>query len=148
MRRILRKIAANEHAQLRDTLTLADPTAVDDLVENRMKRTRSGHDCRGRLPPPLRLSSADVNDQASPVPKGCSGAHFHQARRPGPKGRARRLDVVPRERPKFLVDKVLRDGVEGLDLGGSSAQSVILMLIVIALTVLQFRYVERRVQYQ
>ena len=44
--------------------------------------------------------------------------------------------------------KVFRDGVEGLDLGGSSAQSVILMLIVIALTVLQFRYVERRVQYQ
>ena len=43
---------------------------------------------------------------------------------------------------------MLRDGVEGLDLGGSSAQSVILMLIVIALTVLQFRYVERRVQYQ
>jgi hypothetical protein len=38
------------------------------------------------------------------------------------------------------------DGVEGLDLGGSSAQSVILMLI--ALTVLQLRYVERRVQYQ
>jgi sn-glycerol 3-phosphate transport system permease protein len=36
----------------------------------------------------------------------------------------------------------------GLDLGGSPAQSVILMLLVIALTVLQFRYVERRVQYQ
>ena len=41
-----------------------------------------------------------------------------------------------------------KGGVEGLDLGGSSAQSVILMLIVIALTVLQFRYIERRVQYQ
>jgi sn-glycerol 3-phosphate transport system permease protein len=36
----------------------------------------------------------------------------------------------------------------GLDLGGSSARSVILMLLVIALTVLQFRYVERRVQYR
>jgi hypothetical protein len=33
----------------------------------------------------------------------------------------------------------------GLDLGGSSAQAVILMLMVIALTVLQFRYIERRV---
>jgi hypothetical protein len=43
---------------------------------------------------------------------------------------------------------VFRDGVEGFDLGGSSAQSVILMLIVVALTVLQFRYVERRVQYR
>jgi sn-glycerol 3-phosphate transport system permease protein len=43
---------------------------------------------------------------------------------------------------------VYRDAVEGLDLGGSSAQLVILMLLVIALTVLQFRYVERRVQYQ
>ena len=36
---------------------------------------------------------------------------------------------------------------KGFDLGGSAAQSVVLMLIVIALTVLQFRYVERRVQY-
>jgi sn-glycerol 3-phosphate transport system permease protein len=36
----------------------------------------------------------------------------------------------------------------GLDLGGSAAQSVILMAIVITLTMLQFRYVERRVQYQ
>ncbi len=36
MRRILRKIAANEHDQLGDTSTLADPAVVDDLVENRM----------------------------------------------------------------------------------------------------------------
>jgi ABC-type sugar transport system permease subunit len=41
-----------------------------------------------------------------------------------------------------------RDGVEGVDLRNSSAQSVILMLLVIALTVLQFRYVERRAVYQ
>src|SRR5213078_2247763 len=46
-----------------------------------------------------------------------------------------------------LVYKVYYDGVKGADLGGSSAQSVILMLIVIALTVVQFRYVERKVQY-
>jgi sn-glycerol 3-phosphate transport system permease protein len=39
------------------------------------------------------------------------------------------------------------DGVINLDLGSSSAQSVILMLIVIALTALQFRYVEGRVHY-
>ena len=38
MRRILRKIAANEHDQLGDTSTLADPTVVDDLVENRQNR--------------------------------------------------------------------------------------------------------------
>ncbi len=38
MRRILRKIAANEHENLGDTSTLADPTVVDDLVENRMNR--------------------------------------------------------------------------------------------------------------
>jgi acetyl-CoA synthetase len=38
MRRILRKIAANEHDQLGDTSTLADPTVVDDLVDNRMNR--------------------------------------------------------------------------------------------------------------
>jgi acetyl-CoA synthetase len=38
MRRILRKIAANEHGQLGDTSTLADPGVVSDLVENRMNR--------------------------------------------------------------------------------------------------------------
>jgi sn-glycerol 3-phosphate transport system permease protein len=37
--------------------------------------------------------------------------------------------------------------VINLDLGGSSAQSVILMIIVITLTAVQFRYVERRVHY-
>jgi acetyl-CoA synthetase len=38
MRRILRKIAANEHDQLGDTSTLADPAVVKDLVDNRMNR--------------------------------------------------------------------------------------------------------------
>jgi acetyl-CoA synthetase len=38
MRRILRKIAANEHDQLGDTTTLADPSVVNDLVQNRMNR--------------------------------------------------------------------------------------------------------------
>ncbi len=38
MRRILRKIAANEHEDLGDTSTLAEPAVVDDLVENRMNR--------------------------------------------------------------------------------------------------------------
>ena len=38
MRRILRKIAANEHDQLGDTSTLADPGVVNNLVENRMNK--------------------------------------------------------------------------------------------------------------
>lgn len=46
-----------------------------------------------------------------------------------------------------LMYRVYRDGVINLDLGGSSAQSVILMTAVIALTVIQFRYIERRVHY-
>jgi sn-glycerol 3-phosphate transport system permease protein len=46
-----------------------------------------------------------------------------------------------------LVYKVYQDGFKGLDLGGSAAQSVILMIIVISLTVVQFRYIERKVQY-
>jgi sn-glycerol 3-phosphate transport system permease protein len=46
-----------------------------------------------------------------------------------------------------LVYKVYADGRLGGDLGGSAAQSVILMVIVIALTTVQFRYVERKVQY-
>jgi sn-glycerol 3-phosphate transport system permease protein len=42
---------------------------------------------------------------------------------------------------------VYYDGVKAADLGGSSAQSVVLMFIVIALTVVQFRFVEKKVQY-
>ena len=48
---------------------------------------------------------------------------------------------------QILVYKVYYDGVKAADLGGSSAQSVILMCIVIVLTALQFRFVERKVQY-
>ena len=47
----------------------------------------------------------------------------------------------------ILVYKVYFDGFKALDLGGIAAQSVVLMLIVIALTVVQFRYVERKVNY-
>ncbi|MFM2120363.1 MAG: hypothetical protein RL722_1831 [Pseudomonadota bacterium] len=47
----------------------------------------------------------------------------------------------------ILVYKVYYDGFKALDLGGSAAQSVVLMAVVIALTVLQFRFVERRVNY-
>jgi sn-glycerol 3-phosphate transport system permease protein len=48
---------------------------------------------------------------------------------------------------QILVYKVYYDGVKAADLGGSAAQSVVLMAIVIALTVVQFRFVEKRVQY-
>ena len=48
---------------------------------------------------------------------------------------------------QILVYKVYYDGVKAADLGGSSAQSVILMFIVIVLTAVQFRFVERKVQY-
>jgi sn-glycerol 3-phosphate transport system permease protein len=48
---------------------------------------------------------------------------------------------------QILVYKVYYDGVKAADLGGSSAQSVILMAIVIALTAIQFRFIERKVQY-
>jgi sn-glycerol 3-phosphate transport system permease protein len=47
----------------------------------------------------------------------------------------------------ILVYKVYYDGFKALDLGGSAAQSVVLMVIVIALTAIQFRYVEKKVQY-
>ncbi len=39
MRRILRKIAANEHDDLGDTTTLADPSVVDSLIENRQNKS-------------------------------------------------------------------------------------------------------------
>ena len=47
-----------------------------------------------------------------------------------------------------LVYRVYYDGFKALDLGGSAAQSVVLMVIVIALTVVQFRFVEKKVSYQ
>jgi len=53
----------------------------------------------------------------------------------------------PAAATEILVYKVYYDGVKAADLGSSSAQSVILMLIVIALTVVQFRFIERKVQY-
>jgi len=53
----------------------------------------------------------------------------------------------PGQATEILVYKVYKDGFKGLDLGGSAAQSAVLMAIVIALTVVQFRYVERKVQY-
>ena len=53
----------------------------------------------------------------------------------------------PAQSTQILVYKVYHDGVKAADLGGSSAQSVILMAIVMALTVVQFRFIERRVQY-
>lgn len=47
----------------------------------------------------------------------------------------------------ILVYKVYFDGFKALDLGGSAAQSVVLMVIVVALTVVQFRFVEKKVNY-
>ena len=47
----------------------------------------------------------------------------------------------------ILVYKVYYDGFKALDLGGSAAQSVVLMVIVIALTVFQFKFIERKVNY-
>jgi sn-glycerol 3-phosphate transport system permease protein len=53
----------------------------------------------------------------------------------------------PGQATNILVYKVWNDGFRGQDLGGSSAQSVILMAVVILLTVVQFRFIERRVHY-
>jgi len=53
----------------------------------------------------------------------------------------------PGQSTQLLVYKIYQDGVQAMDLGGSAAQSVVLMVIVIALTVVQFRWVERKVQY-
>ena len=47
----------------------------------------------------------------------------------------------------ILVYKVYYDGFKAMDMGGSAAQSVILMVIVVVLTIIQFRFVEKKVQY-
>jgi sn-glycerol 3-phosphate transport system permease protein len=53
----------------------------------------------------------------------------------------------PGKETAILVYKVYYDGFKALDLGGSAAQSVVLMAIVITLTIIQFRFVEKKVQY-
>ena len=53
----------------------------------------------------------------------------------------------PGQDTSILVYKVYHDGFKAMDLGGSAAQSVVLMAIVIALTVIQFRFVEKKVNY-
>jgi sn-glycerol 3-phosphate transport system permease protein len=53
----------------------------------------------------------------------------------------------PGQATNILIWKVYNDGFRGQDLGGSSAQSVVLMVAVIALTFVQFRFIERRVHY-
>jgi sn-glycerol 3-phosphate transport system permease protein len=53
----------------------------------------------------------------------------------------------PSQSTNTLVYKVYADGFVGLNLGPSAAQSVVLMLIVVALTVIQFRWIEKKVQY-
>jgi sn-glycerol 3-phosphate transport system permease protein len=53
----------------------------------------------------------------------------------------------PNGATETLVYKVFQDGKLGTDLGGSAAQSVILMIIVVGLTAIQFRYVEKKVHY-
>ena len=61
------------------------------------------------------------------------------------------IDVMvkdkPANNPLTLVYKVYNDGFRGNDIGSSSAQSVILMGIVLILTLVQFRWLERRVHY-
>ena len=61
------------------------------------------------------------------------------------------IDVVtgggPAKATETLVYKVFSDGRLGGDLGGSAAQSVILLFLVVALTAVQFRYIERKVTY-
>jgi sn-glycerol 3-phosphate transport system permease protein len=47
----------------------------------------------------------------------------------------------------ILVYKVYQDGFKGGDIGGAAAQSVILMIVVVAMTVFQFRYIEKKVNY-
>ena len=53
----------------------------------------------------------------------------------------------PGKDTSVLVYKVYYDGFKAMDMGGSAAQSVILMAIVVTLTVIQFRFVEKKVQY-
>lgn len=62
------------------------------------------------------------------------------------------IHILTNGGPEFatttLIYKAYKDGFVGMDLGSSSAQSIILMIIVVFLTMLQFRYLEKKVHYQ
>lgn len=62
------------------------------------------------------------------------------------------IDVISHGGPEYstttLIYKVYEDGFVGMDPGGSSAQSVMLMLFVFALTFIQFRFLEKKVHYK
>ena len=53
----------------------------------------------------------------------------------------------PNHATEIMVYKVFHDGFLGLDLGGSAAQSVVLMAVVAVLTVIQFHYIESKIHY-
>ena len=53
----------------------------------------------------------------------------------------------PARATNLMVYKIFNDGFQGLDYSGAAAQSIILMVLVVALTVVQFRYIERKVHY-
>jgi sn-glycerol 3-phosphate transport system permease protein len=61
------------------------------------------------------------------------------------------IDVMTEGGPigqtEVMVYKIYFDGFKGLDYSGAAAQSIVLMLLVIGLTFIQFKWVERRVHY-
>ncbi|TIU53697.1 MAG: ABC transporter permease subunit, partial [Mesorhizobium sp.] len=54
----------------------------------------------------------------------------------------------PANATNLMVYKIYSDGFKGLDYSGAAAQSIILMLLIIVLTIFQFRFIERRVHYK
>ena len=54
----------------------------------------------------------------------------------------------PARATELMVYKIYFDGFKGIDYSGAAAQSIVLMLLVIGLTFVQFRFVERRVHYR
>jgi sn-glycerol 3-phosphate transport system permease protein len=54
----------------------------------------------------------------------------------------------PAKATELMVYKIYFDGFRGLDYSGAAAQSIVLMLLVVSLTFVQFRYVERRIHYR
>jgi hypothetical protein len=75
MRRILRKIAEDEFGNLGDTSTLADPSVVDDLVNNRQNR-RDGETPAERRPEPPQAPPTPPQPQPQPAAKEKPGGFF------------------------------------------------------------------------
>ena len=117
---------------------------VSSLPSERVAGARPDHTHNG----PERCTQATPCTQPRPTQPIARDLVLAQGRQVGSTDDLRAITRGgPNYATNILVYKVFNDGFINLDLGGSAAQSVVLMIVVIMLTVVQFRFIERKVHY-